>query len=164
MKTLWLAGLIFLSMLPIGAAAQDKGIDDFSKNESICYCMPNWSTPNNVVGFDNNWQLLRAMQVPRSKKAILHYKLIAASENYHLLEINLLTGRHHQIRCQLAEMGCPIKGDLKYGAARSNPGGEIDLLSHHVSFVHPVSKELIELTSPLPDDLLWHRLAASVKP
>jgi len=61
-------------------------------------------------------------------------------------------------------MGCPIKGDLKYGAARSNPGGNIDLLSHHVSFVHPVSKELIELTSPLPDDLLWHRLAASVKP
>ena len=103
-------------------------------------------------------------EVPRSKKAVLHYKLIASSENYHLLEINLLTGRHHQIRCQLAEMGCPIKGDLKYGAARSNPGGNIDLLSHHVSFVHPVSKELIELTSPLPDDLLWHRLAASVRP
>lgn len=70
MKTSWLAGLIFLSMLPIGAAAQDKGIDDFSKNESICYCMPNWSTPNNVVGFDNNWQLLRAMQVPRSKEEL----------------------------------------------------------------------------------------------
>ena len=69
-KTSWLAGLIFLSMLPIGAAAQGKGIDDFSKNESICYCMPNWSTPNNVVGFDNNWQLLRAMQVPRSKKEL----------------------------------------------------------------------------------------------
>ena len=70
MKTSWLAGLIFLSMLPIGAAAQDKGIDDFSKNESICYCMPNWSTPNDVVGFDNNWQLLRAMQVPRSKEEL----------------------------------------------------------------------------------------------
>ena len=75
------------------------------------------------------------------KKAILKYRVIAHSDYYYLLEVNLLTGRHHQIRCQLAHMGCPIKGDLKYGAKRSNPNGSICLLSHKVEFIHPVSKE-----------------------
>ena len=70
-------------------------------------------------------------------------------------KIHLLTGRHHQIRCQLAAMGCPIKGDLKYGARRSNPDGSISLLSHEVEFIHPVSKEPIHVVSPLPDDNLW---------
>ena len=94
-------------------------------------------------------------EVPGAKKAILQYRLIGRSERYDLLEIQLLTGRHHQIRCQLAAMGFPIKGDLKYGARRSNPDGSISLLSHKVSFSHPVSKELIEVTSPLPNDHLW---------
>ena len=95
-------------------------------------------------------------EVPRSKKAILSYRVIGRSEHYSLLEVNLMTGRHHQIRSQLAAMGCPIKGDLKYGAQRSNPDGSISLLSRHVEFVHPVSKTLISLDSPLPDDALWH--------
>ena len=82
-------------------------------------------------------------EVKNSKKAILRYKMIGSSDHYSLLEVNLLTGRHHQIRCQLAKMGCPIKGDLKYGAPRSNPDGSISLLSHRVEFVHPVSKETI---------------------
>ena len=94
-------------------------------------------------------------EVPYSKKAILKYRLIGQSDHYCLLEVNLMTGRHHQIRCQLAQMGCPIKGDLKYGAQRSNPDGSICLLAHHVEFVHPVSKQLISLDSPLPEDKLW---------
>ena len=69
-----------------------------------------------------------------------------------------MTGRHHQIRCQLSNMDCPIKGDLKYGAPRSNPDGSISLLSHRVEFVHPVSKENICIESPLPDDTLWHAI------
>ncbi|MBR2150032.1 MAG: RNA pseudouridine synthase [Prevotella sp.] len=95
-------------------------------------------------------------ECPNSKNAILKYRLIAQSERYNLLEVNLLTGRHHQIRCQLAAMGCPIKGDLKYGAKRSNPDGSISLLAHRIEFVHPVSKEHIMLESPLPDDTLWN--------
>jgi 23S rRNA pseudouridine1911/1915/1917 synthase len=92
---------------------------------------------------------------PQAKKAILKYRLIGQSERYYLLEVNLLTGRHHQIRCQLAAMGCPIKGDLKYGARRSNADGSISLLARRVELVHPVSKEPIVLEAPLPDDPLW---------
>ena len=100
-------------------------------------------------------------EVPNSKKAILHYRLIGHSENYYLLEVDLKTGRHHQIRCQLAKMGCPIKGDLKYGSPRSNPDGSICLHARRVRFIHPVSKELIELEAPLPEEFMErirHRL------
>ncbi len=95
-------------------------------------------------------------EVPNSKKAILKYRLIGHTDNYSLLEVNLLTGRHHQIRCQLASIGCAIKGDLKYGAPRSNPDGSISLLSRRVQFIHPVSKEQIDIFSPIPEDNLWH--------
>lgn len=94
-------------------------------------------------------------EVPDSKKAILRYRLVASSVNYNLLEVELLTGRHHQIRCQLAKMGCPIKGDLKYGAERSNPDGSISLHAFHVTFEHPVSHEMIDVKAPLPADPLW---------
>ena len=97
-------------------------------------------------------------QVPTSKKSILHYKVINQSEHYTLLEINLMTGRHHQIRCQLSNMDCPIKGDLKYGAQRSNSDGSISLLSHRIEFIHPVSKENICVESPLPNDNLWQAI------
>ena len=97
-------------------------------------------------------------EVPHSKKAVLRYRVIGHSDRYQLLEVNLMTGRHHQIRCQLAAIGHPIKGDLKYGARRSNPDGSISLLSHQVEFIHPVSKEKIEVVSPLPDDILWHSM------
>ena len=96
---------------------------------------------------------------PGSKKAILEYKVVGRTDNYNLLEVRLLTGRHHQIRCQLAAMGCPIKGDLKYGARRSNPDGSISLLSRRVQFVHPVSKQLIDIVSPVPDDNLWQDIS-----
>ncbi len=102
-------------------------------------------------------------EVPHSKKAILRYRPIAQSDRYTLLEVNLLTGRHHQIRCQLAAIGHPIKGDLKYGARRSNPDGSISLLSHRIEFIHPVSKEKIVLESPLPEDNLWQTLKKLVK-
>ena len=92
---------------------------------------------------------------PESKRAILHYRLLAHSECYWLLEVDLQTGRHHQIRCQLAKMGCPIKGDLKYGAPRSNPDASICLHARQIRFIHPVSKEIINLTAPLPDGNLW---------
>jgi 23S rRNA pseudouridine1911/1915/1917 synthase len=92
---------------------------------------------------------------PNAKKAILKYRVIGHSDNYSLLEVQLMTGRHHQIRCQLAAIGCPIKGDLKYGAPRSNPDGSISLLSRRVEFIHPVSKEQIIAEAPLPDDPLW---------
>lgn len=94
-------------------------------------------------------------EVPDSKKAILHYRLIARSQNYNLLEVDLKTGRHHQIRCQLAKIGCPIKGDLKYGFARSNPDGSICLHARRISFIHPVSKEQIDLEAPVPPGNLW---------
>jgi 23S rRNA pseudouridine1911/1915/1917 synthase len=94
-------------------------------------------------------------EVPHSKKATLRYRIIGHSERYTLVEVRLLTGRHHQIRCQLSTIGLPIKGDLKYGARRSNPDGSISLLSRHVEFIHPVSKEPVVLDSPLPDDPLW---------
>lgn len=95
-------------------------------------------------------------EVPNSKKAILHYKVIGRSDNYYLLEVDLKTGRHHQIRCQLAKMGCPIKGDLKYGFPRSNPDGSICLHARRVHFIHPVSKEEIDATAPVPNDNLWN--------
>ena len=95
-------------------------------------------------------------EVKNSKKAVLHYKLIGHSQNYYLLEVDLKTGRHHQIRCQLAKMGCPIKGDLKYSSPRSDPDGSICLHARTVQFVHPVSKEMIRLTAPVPEGNLWN--------
>jgi 23S rRNA pseudouridine1911/1915/1917 synthase len=94
-------------------------------------------------------------EVKGAKRALLHYRQIDASQNYNLIEVELKTGRHHQIRCQLASIGCPIKGDLKYGAKRSNPDGSISLHARYIEFIHPVSKELIAITAPLPDDKLW---------
>lgn len=91
----------------------------------------------------------------RYKEARLRYRLLGSMNRYHLIEVELLTGRKHQIRVQLSSIGCPIKGDLKYGDKRSNPDGSISLMARHIEFVHPVSKELISLTAPLPDDPLW---------
>ena len=90
-----------------------------------------------------------------TKKSILHYKIVAKSDNYFLLEIDLETGRHHQIRSQLSKIGCPIKGDLKYGAERSNLDGGISLHARSISFVHPVSKDRISVVAPVPNDNLW---------
>lgn len=101
---------------------------------------------------------------PHSKRAVLNFRHIGSTDNYQLLEVQLLTGRHHQIRCQLAAIGCPIKGDLKYGAQRSNPDGSISLLARKVEFVHPVSKQPISVVSPLPNDPLWHQAGGMERP
>ena len=102
-------------------------------------------------------------EVPGSKEAVLEYRLVASSVNYYLLEVKLETGRHHQIRCQLAKMGCPIKGDLKYGAERSNPDGSISLHAYRVRFEHPVSHIMIDVKAPLPDEPLWQSFRAQVE-
>lgn len=98
-----------------------------------------------------------------AKKAILNYSTIIRGEKYTLLEVDLETGRHHQIRCQLAAIGCPVKGDLKYGAKRSNPDGGICLHARQIEFIHPVSKQEICITAPVPDDSLWRQLSASIQ-
>ena len=97
-----------------------------------------------------------------AKRAVLSYRAIAQSDRYTLLEINLETGRHHQIRCQLSAIGLPIKGDLKYGAKRSNPDGGISLHARKVEFVHPVSKLPMSITAPVPEDTLWKALEQQI--
>ena len=91
-----------------------------------------------------------------AQRAELDYQLIASSESYHLLEINLKTGRHHQIRAQLAKIGSPVKGDLKYGFPRSNNDGGISLLARKVEFIHPVKQEPISITANPPKDVVWY--------
>ena len=100
-------------------------------------------------------------EVPNSKKAVLDYRLVAQSERYYLVEIELHTGRHHQIRCQLAKMGCPIRGDLKYGAPRSNPDGSISLHAWRLSLEHPVSHVSLTIEAPVPEERLWQEITAA---
>ena len=100
-------------------------------------------------------------EVPNSKKAVLDYRLVAQSERYYLLEIELHTGRHHQIRCQLAKMGCPIRGDLKYGAPRSNPDGSISLHAWRLLLEHPVSHVSLTIEAPIPQERLWQEITAT---
>lgn len=95
-------------------------------------------------------------EVPDSKKAILEYHIIKKLDNFYLLEVDLKTGRHHQIRAQLTAIGCPIKGDLKYGFERSNKDGSIHLHARSLSFIHPVKKEMLDLVAPPPHDAVWN--------
>jgi len=103
----------------------------------------------------NNKSRAYKKEVPDSKKAILHYKTLKKLDNYYLLEVNLETGRHHQIRVQLSTIGSPIKGDLKYGFNRSNKDASISLHARNITFIHPVSKTDLNITAPLPKDLIW---------
>lgn len=117
-------------------------------------------TQNTLINYlkknpKNNKSTAFKNETEGSKKAILHYKIIKELNTYFLLEIDLETGRHHQIRCQLANIGCPIKGDLKYGFDRSNKNGGIHLHARKIEFIHPVSKENISVISPTPKDVIW---------
>ena len=112
---------------------------------------------------EHNKSYLAKPSANGAKHAVLSYKTLVRGDNYTLLEVNLETGRHHQIRCQLAAIGCPIKGDLKYGAKRSNHDGGISLHARQIEFIHPVSKQNICITAPIPEDSLWQQLAASVQ-
>ncbi|MDO4229587.1 MAG: RNA pseudouridine synthase [Capnocytophaga sp.] len=104
---------------------------------------------------EKNKSTAHTKEVNQSKKAVLNYKVLKTLDNYYLLEIQLVTGRHHQIRTQLAAVGCIIKGDLKYGAKRSNPDGSIHLHARKLNFIHPVKKEKIEIIAPIPYENLW---------
>lgn len=120
-------------------------------------------TEDNLVHFlkrneKNNTSKAHLKEVPESKKASLDYKIIKELNNYFALEINLHTGRHHQIRAQLSAIGCPIKGDLKYGFDRSNPDGGIHLHARKLVFIHPVSKEPIAIIAPTPNEVIWNAL------
>lgn len=106
-----------------------------------------------------NKSYVYATEVKGSKLAELSYRVLARSEKYYLIEVDLQTGRHHQIRAQLAAAGCPVRGDLKYGSKRSNEGGGISLHSRRVSFVHPVKNEEISVVAPLPEDRIWKLFA-----
>jgi 23S rRNA pseudouridine1911/1915/1917 synthase len=103
----------------------------------------------------NNKSTAYNNEIKDSKKAILHYEVVKQLNNYFLIEVNLETGRHHQIRCQLSSIGSPIKGDLKYGFDRSNKDGGIHLHSRKIEFTHPVSKDKISIIAPTPQDPIW---------
>lgn len=103
------------------------------------------------------------IEKPGTKRAELYYQVIARSRDYYLLEINPISGRHHQIRAQLAAVGSPIRGDLKYGFDRSNKDGSIHLHARRLNFLHPVQKESMEIEAPVPDDVLWTTLSSSAK-
>ena len=120
--------------------------------------LENWLVRNEA----QNKSYITKPHANNAKQAVLKYRTLVRGENYTLLEVDLETGRHHQIRCQLAAIGCPVKGDLKYGAKRSNPDGGICLHARKIEFIHPVSKENICITAPVPNDSLWQQLAASL--
>ena len=103
----------------------------------------------------NNKSTYFSKETENAKKAILNYKIIKELDNYFLLEITMESGRHHQIRCQLQAIGCPIKGDIKYGSKRTNKDGGIDLHARNIKFMHPVSKKQINITAPLKDQKIW---------
>ncbi len=128
-----------------------------SRVDGVAQVLTHWLTRNE----QQNKSYAYDHEVPGAKKAQLRCRSIAHGDRYQLLEVELLTGRHHQIRCQLAAIGLPIKGDLKYGAPRSNPDGSISLLSRRMQFVHPVSGITIDVEAPLPDDSLWQKLLDS---
>ena len=111
----------------------------------------------------NNKSIASSQEKPGAKIAKLSYRLLASSDKYHLLEIDLHTGRHHQIRAQLAAIGIHIKGDLKYGAARSNPDGGICLHARHVSFIHPVKNTEVDIIADPPHDTLWDYFLSAVE-
>jgi 23S rRNA pseudouridine1911/1915/1917 synthase len=150
----------------MNALFQDKNIDK-------CYWAIVKQIPNPQQGTLTHWMVKNeaknksfAYDQPKgdAKKALLHYNVLSVSTNYTLLEVQLETGRHHQIRCQLAKIGSPIKGDLKYGFPRSNPDGGISLHARSISFTHPVSKKDISITAPLPsNDVLWKTFETQIQ-
>lgn len=111
----------------------------------------------------NNKSYVSATPKPGAKEARLEYRLLAKGDTFNLLEVKLLTGRKHQIRVQLSAIGCPIRGDLKYGDRRSNPDGSISLLARSIDFIHPVSKQPIHVEAPVPDENVWKSIAANIQ-
>lgn len=130
-------------------------------NQTLTHWLVRNEKQNKSYVYDSEKQIIsnaNAHKKLEAKKVILHYRVIAKSDNYYLLEIDLESGRHHQIRCQLAHIGCPVKGDLKYGAERSNTDGGISLHARSIAFMHPVSKEIITIIANPPENNLWKLL------
>ena len=127
---------------------EEFNIDDYKRNQNSSIRLDHWLVRNEK----QNKSYAYDHEVPNSKKAILEYRVLAEGEHYNLVEVDLKTGRHHQIRCQLAAVGMPIRGDLKYGARRSNPDGSISLCAHSIEFDHPVCHQHIHVEAPLPDN------------
>lgn len=127
------------------------------KPEQPSATLKHWITRNTK----QNKSYASSVQKADSKEAILAYKYLASSDKFHLLEVDLQTGRHHQIRAQLAAIGCKIKGDLKYGFPRSNPDGGIHLHAREIEFLHPVSNEVVNIVAPVPEDSLWKYFEAN---
>ena len=151
-KTYW-AIVPRLPLAPHGERAGERGCG--SEGTLLTHWLVRNEKQNKSYAYDH--------EVKDSKKAQLSYRILAHSDRYSLVEVQLYTGRHHQIRCQLSKIGYPIKGDLKYGSPRSNKDGSICLLSRYMEFVHPVSKETIRVTAPLPDDALWQAFGKILK-
>ena len=160
-KTYWAIVSIDHSSLTIDHCHADDGFESSMFNGQCSMFNGQWTPLTHWLtrNEQQNKSYAYDHEVPGSKKAQLRYRVLAQGERYSLVEVQLLTGRHHQIRCQLSKMGMPIKGDLKYGARRSNPDGSISLLSRRIEFVHPVSKASISVEAPLPADSLWQTLA-----
>ena len=134
---------------------EDRLVDFLVRNEKL--------NKSFVANHDGAAEPLASSPERQAKKAVLNYRVVIHGDRYTLLEINLETGRHHQIRAQLAHIGCPIKGDLKYGARRSNPDGGISLHARRVEFIHPVSRLPLRIVAPVPDDALWLALTEHVR-
>jgi len=141
------------SVLKIYWAIVDK------KPESCEATLTHWIVRNT----QQNKSYAYNQPVKEAQEASLSYRLLGSSDRYHLLEIELHTGRHHQIRAQLAAIDCRIKGDMKYGFPRSNPGGGIHLHARSIEFEHPVSKEIVKIIAPVPDDPLWKHFETTVE-
>jgi len=129
-----------------------------SRSTVHCSLLTHWLTRNE----QQNKAYAHDHEVRGAKKAQLRYRVLARGDRYSLLEVELLTGRHHQIRCQLSAIGCPIRGDLKYGARRSNADGSISLVARRIEFEHPVSHLPISLEAPLPEEALWQTLSSQI--
>jgi len=126
---------------------------DRKKNKSLAQKMSSENSGSENSGSGNRNRENRSRE--KAKPARLSYRVISASDNYYLVEVDLQTGRHHQIRAQFAELGCHVKGDIKYGARRTNRDGGIHLHARRVEFIHPVRKELVTISAPPPEDPLW---------
>ena len=158
------SGILVFARTPAAAKNLNQQLqnDQFEKyyQAVVCGALPDSGTLTDYLVKDGrtNTSRICSKNTPGAKKAVLSYEILETSEvtGLSVVQIHLGTGRHHQIRCQLAKMGCPIKGDLKYGSPRSNPDGSICLHARYIRFVHPVSKELIEVEAPVPPGNLWN--------
>ena len=149
-----------------GQKLESSGVREFESNPQtppIEADLTHWlvrnEKQNRSYAYDEKPTDRQGNPLKEAKEARLHYRVIGTTERYALLEVRLYTGRHHQIRCQLSYIGLTIKGDLKYGAPRSNPDGGISLHSRKAEFIHPVSKEPVTIVAPVPDDALWQALS-----